>query len=701
MPAILQMETAECGAACLAMVLAAFGRHQGLDEVRECVGASRDGTSAAALVEAARLSGLAAEAYSRDVAGLSDLPLPQILFWNFDHFVVLEAIRRDGFVILDPAFGRRRVDRAEFGRCFTGVTLAFAPGPDFKPRPAPPGTLARLAATLEGSWAGFAAIALTSLVTVALGVIVAGFTRVFIDDYLIEGRGDWLIPLVGAMLAVAVLNGAVGALHVHGSLLLQTKITAVLNARMVARLLALPYEVLGRRSAVELSGRGQLAGQIASAAADSLTQGAAGMVGMAVYLAAMIAYSPVLALVVVVLSAVNLLIVRAARPRIEEAACRLQMAAGQAHAANVQAVALLEDHRATGTEAVLFDRLMDASARLISAEQESGRMTRLMAALPFAMSRTITLAVLGVGALQVIGTDLTLGMLMGFLLLSELFSASLAVLAGVGTAVGRSASAFQRVGDLLDRRDEGPAGGQGPEPGRATGALSLRGLAFAYGEGRPVFSGLDLDVAAGEVIAVMGASGAGKSTLCALLAGLLAPTAGSVLYETQGPQGTALEPACTGLGYVDQTPFLPAGTLRAALTLWNPDVTSEALELALADAEMAAVIAGRPGGLDGRIGEGACDFSGGERQRLALARALAGAPRLLLLDDATSALDEATEFAVIENLRRRGATVLLFTNRTSAVRLCDRALALMDGDLLPIPPDHIPSPSLDMTQEPA
>lgn len=683
-PTVLQMEAAECGAACLAMVLAAFGRWETLDSVRDSCGVSRDGVSAADIVEAAGRRGLEASAYSREVEELAELPLPQILFWDFNHFVVLEAVGRRGFTVNDPAHGRREIGREEFGRRFTGVTLAFRPGPEFRPTPRPQSTSRRLAGLLRGSGGMFASVILTSFTMVALGVLVPGLTRVFVDDYLVQGRGDWLLPLLGGLIAVGALRAALAAVYTRGLLLLQTKIGAAVSAVFVWRLFRLPYEFFVRRSAVEISSRPQLAAQLAGIASGPMAQMATHLLAMLGYLLVMLAYDLWLTGVMVLFAVLEFSVLRLMRKRVEERAVHLQMAAGQAHAAAVQGTALLEQARAGGGEGLLFNRMLEAQARLVNSEQENGRTIRLLAALPYLGSRATTLALLGVGALLVIKTEMTLGTLLGFLMLASLFSSALSALTGISTAIGQSSAAIGRLGDALDHGATGAvaeADRSADEAPAATARIRLRDLAFGYSNGEVLLRDLQLSVEPGESVGIMGASGSGKSTLARLLTGLVTPLGGEVSFESRAGDW---RPAGLGVGYVDQQPFLPAGSLRAALTLWNDKADNGEIQRALDDAEIAEAVASRPGGVDGLIGEGGGGFSGGERQRLALARALVVRPDILILDDATSALDEETEARILGNLRRRGVTVILLTNRASAIRHLDRVEGLHQGRLFPL-----------------
>lgn len=665
-PVLLQMERTECGAACLAMVLAGVGRWLPIDHVRERCGSARDGVSLAGIVRAARAEGLDANAFRQEMNDLGALPMPQILFWQFDHFVVLEAVTRKGFRIVDPAQGRRLVPRAEFSRAFTGITVTVRPTAAFEPSPRPPGVLRQLATVLRSSPGGVAALIATTCATILIGVGVPGLSRVFIDDYLVQGHRSWLIPLICAMAGLGFLRVFATALQAHVLLVLQAKINGMLSSAFVWRLLHLPLEFIGRRSAGDVAGRGQYAGQVAGVAAGPLAMSAANVIAVVVYLGVMLALDPVLTAAVLPIAAAQAVALRIASRSMRETAHRSQMASGLAHAASIQGVALLEQHRATGTEGVLFDRLLHAQVMMLNAEQEAGRIARLVGALPFLNGRLLNLTVLGVGALQVVLTDMTLGTLAAFTMLAELFAAALGALNGVGTSLGSTAGALGRLGDVLDQ--PAPAAGR---PGREedAGWVRLHNLGFAYRGGPALIDGVALVVEPGEFVAITGTSGSGKTTLAQLVAGLL-------------PSGDGQVRAGRQLGYVDQNPVLPGGTLRAAITMWDPDMPDERIWRALADAEATGFVEARPGGLDSRIADSGIDYSGGEQQRLAMARALANEPDLLVLDDATSALDERTEAQLFGHLRRRGLTLLLFTNRTTALAQMDRVLVLHNGSLV-------------------
>lgn len=668
LPTTLQIEATECGAAALHMVLAGFGRHVPLEELRDRFGAARDGVDAATLVRVAEAEGLKARALSCERETLRALPLPQILFWNFDHFVVLAGWSRRTFLIKDPARGEVELSDTEVDRCFTGISLVFEPGPSFVPGGRSAGLLTPLLSNARGAWHAIAAVLAIGLLQAAAAVLLPGFARVFVDDYLGRGFGDWLLPLLGGMAAVLVFRTLLAWLRANVVQRLQTKLAVALSARFLWHLFHLPFGFFANRSPGELSARAQFAGQVAGAIANPLVQIGVSLLSLAVYGAAMFLFSMPLAGLAVAFAGLNLLAMRWLSRRVRDSSLLVQAMAGRAHAANIQAAALMEDYKAAGADNTLFGRLMDVEIDHINAEQRSGRLQKLIAVSPILSAGLLDVIVLGAGAWQVLAGSLTVGGLIGFQMLAGLFSGPLSSLLGLGGALQMTAGPMARLEDVLAYRRDPDCGGKAT-PVPLSGKVEVRSLSYSYAGGPPVLVDVSFDLAVGSMTALTGPSGSGKSTLGRLLVGLMRPSVGELRLDGS-------------IAYVDQQQFLFAGKIRDNIALWDQSLDAPAIAGAARGAAIDEVIGRRPGAYDGRIGEGGQGLSGGERQRLAIARALAVDPDLLVLDEATSALDTLSEAAVLDELRRRNVTTVLITHRASVLGRCDTVLRLDAGRLV-------------------
>lgn len=679
-PVILQMESAECGVAALAMVLAHFGRHLPLETLRNQSGVSRDGVTVAGLAAAARTNGLETVILRRDVDELAELPMPQVLYWQFDHFLVLEKVQGSHFVVVDPAQGRRRLDREAFSRGFTGITVVFSPQAVERTARAPQG----LRAILRQSLLFRRNLAMTFLAGLALlpiALTLPGFTRVFVDDILVRRFNDWVIPLLLGMVAAAGLRAILTWVSSTGALQLQTAMNSSLSAGLLWRLLRLPPRFFQRRSPGELSGRMQHAGTVAGAASGAVVSAAVDVAALLVFGAAMFAVEWTIAIAVFAFSALSLVGLRLLATRLTETGLEVQALAGAEHGMDIQAMENVEELRASGDEGQLFDKLMDVRLRLTNAEQSAERLKILLEAMTLVSRHGLTLVVLGVGAVQIVRTGFSFGDLIAFQMLAELFAGPLERLTGTGAQLRTASTAVTRLQDVLQRdvRTTGASAADAAPPSRLPGTVHLAGVTVREAGGRTLLDDVSLTIERpGEIVVVTGPTASGKTTLLETISGVIVPETGHVLVG--GQDVATLEPAVVrwSIGYADRAPYFAAGTFADAITVWTPDITPDQIARAVADAELTALLEIR-GGVEGRIAAGGLDLSGGERQRLAIARALAAEPSILILDDATSALDEETEARLFANLRARGVTVIVATVRESVARLADRTVALEAG----------------------
>ena len=687
-PLQLQTHATECGAACLGSVLAHFGRWVPLTELRGTCEVGRDGSTAAGLKRAAEHYGLECSGWSVEVERLKQMPLPMILFWEFNHFVVLEGFDRKWFYLNDPATGRRKLSAQEFEAGFTGVALKFRPGPEFKPGGSPSTLWQRLPQWLGGASGGLTHAIACALLLAVLALTVPFAASLFVDRVVGENE-PWGLLLAGVLAAAGCL--VYGIAWLKGWLLrrLAIRMSIVAGNRCVSRLLRLPVEYFSHRLVGELTTRIFSIDRIARGLSELLLGLLVDVAMSAVFLAAMIAYDPLLALLVLGLAVLNALLLRpVARIRSEEAVA-LRHEQGWLTGVGTLMLSHADTLRMTASEDRMFARWGGHQARELRAHQRFAELGYLIAATPGLLKILGAAAVLAVGATRVMAGELTMGALLAFYLLSVLFLEPAGRFVEFALERQTLLTDMQRLDDITETpRDPGLKRLADLPEGIATfngrlrlaGHVELRDVTFGYNRNRPpLIDGFSLVVKPGQRIAVVGPSGSGKSTLARLVAGILHSWSGEILFDGRPRHEIPPEVVSRSLSMVDQHVVLFSATVRDNLTLWNAAVPDDDIVAAARDADIHDEILGRPLGYSTRVDEDGGNLSGGQRQRLEIARALVGNPTVLILDEATSALDPATEVRVDDALRRRGVSCLIVAHRLSTVRDCDQIIVMNEG----------------------
>ena len=680
-PTILQMEAAECGAACLAMVLAHHGAWVPLERLRVECGVSRDGSKASNVVRAAKRFGLNAKGFRLDLTALGSAPTPCIIHWNFNHFVVLEGIKGRSAWINDPAFGRRQIGIDELDRSFTGVVLTMEPAPGFAPSGAKPAGLRLLLRELRGSKAAVGLLVLLSFVMVIPGLVAASFSKIFIDDILIQHLDGWLRPLLIGMGVTALIRTILTLLQQSLLLRLQTKLSVVMISRFLWRVMALPIEFFTQRHAGDIAALVGANDQIARLLAGGIAANALSLTSVVFFAVAMIVYDHWLALVCIGLSLLNVLTLRLSMRRREDLSRGLSLERGKLLGAVVSIVRSIETIKASGLEDEAFVQWSGVQAKVLNAERDLASSSIILDMIPTLIAGLTMTAILILGGLRVIEGSLTLGSLVAFQALMASFSEPVATLVN-------QAGSFQLIKGALDRLEDvynyplgDPARASDDAfPAKLDGRIEFRDVQFGYSLLEPpLISALSITVNPGSRVALVGASGSGKSTLGRLICGLYKPWAGEILID--GTRLASIPPdiLANSIAYVDQDIFLFEGTVRDNLTLWDRTVPDIDLTRALKDGEIQDDIAIRAGNYDSYVNEGGTNFSGGQRQRIEIARALVGRPSIVVLDEATAALDPVTEKAIDDNLRRCGCTCIIIAHRLSTIRDCDEIIVLRQG----------------------
>jgi NHLM bacteriocin system ABC transporter peptidase/ATP-binding protein len=690
-PTVLQMEAVECGAACLAMVLGFYGRHVPLEDLRYRCGVSRDGTKASTLVNAAVHYGLKAKGFRKEPDTLAGLPLPQILFWNFNHFVVLEGIDRDFAWLNDPAAGPRVVARSEFDESFTGVTLAFEPGPNFARGGQRPSVFSGLRQRLGGERPAFVFVVLASLGLVVPGLLMPAFTRVYVDFVLIEGLQDWLWPLLGLMLAAGAVRAGLTGLQQHYLMRLQTKIALASSCRFFWHVLHLPMRFFSQRYAGEIGARLQFNDRLAAMVGGDLAVAMLNLLTMAIYAAVMVNYDATLTAIGVAFAGINLLAFLAVQRRLADSNQKLLLDRGKLTGVAMQGMQTMESLKASGAEDLFFTRWAGHHAKVVSAEQEVQRVRTLLGVVPLFLGLAGTATILYIGGLAVMDGAMTIGVLVGFQSLLHSFSAPVTGLVSLSGQIQEAQGLIVRIDDVLAHPPDPEFATSFPAPAivqsftghKLTGRAELVDVTFGFIPTEPpLIERLSLEIPAGARVALVGGSGSGKSTVGKLLAGLYRPWSGDIRLDGQSLPDIPRQSLRASVAMVDQDIALFEGTVRDNIALWDPTMPEERVVAAARDAGIHDDVVARPDAYDQRVREAGSNFSGGQRQRIEIARALVGNPTLLILDEATSALDAAVEHTVMENIRRRGCACLIIAHRLSTIRDCDEIIVLERGRIV-------------------
>lgn len=685
-PVVMQMEALECGAASLTMILAYYGKWVPLEQVRADCGVSRDGSNAKNVLKAARSYGLTAKGYRYEPEDLKkNGKFPCIVHWNFNHFLVLNGFKGNKAYLNDPAKGNYSVSMETFDKSFTGICLMFEPGEDFQPGGKPKSMLAFAKKRLVGAGTAVAFVILTTVIASLIGIIQPAFSRIFLDRLLTGENPDWLYPFLGALVLMAAVQLILAWIQAVWAVRINGKMSVTGSATFMWKVLRMPMEFFSQRMAGDIQQREGSNANIASSLVNTFAPLVLDTVMMVFYLVVMLRYSWILTLVGIGSILVNMIVARLiSKKRVN--ITRVQMRdAGKLAGASVAGIEMIETIKASGAENGYFEKWAGYQASVNTQKVKFSRLNQYLGLVPSFVSGLSNTAVLIIGVWLTMQGQFTVGMIMAFQGFLESFLSPAEKLISAGQTLQEMRTEMERVEDVMeyptdvefsDMREDA-------EYDKLSGCVELKNVTFGYSRlAAPLIENFSLTLKPGSRVAFVGPSGCGKSTLSKLISGLYKPWSGEILFDGK-PISAIDRSVFTGsLAVVDQDIILFEDTIANNIKMWDSSIEDFEMIMAARDAKLHEDIMQREGGYQYKITEGGKDFSGGQRQRMEIARVLAQDPTIIIMDEATSALDAKTEYEVVNSIKDRGITCIVVAHRLSTVRDCDEIIVMDNGKVV-------------------
>ena len=684
-PVVMQMEALECGAASLTMILAYYGKWIPLEQVRADCGVSRDGSNAKNLLKAARSYGLTAKGYRYEPEDLKkNGTFPCIIHWNFNHFLVLDGFKGNKAYLNDPAKGSYSVSMETFDKSFTGICLMFEPSESFEPGGKPKSVLSFAKKRLKGAGAAIAFVVLTTVISSLIGIINPAFSRIFLDRLLTGENPEWFMTFLFAFAGMGAVQLIVQWIQTVYSLKINGKLSVVGSTEYMWKVLRMPMEFFSQRMAGDIQQRQGMNASAAQSLVQTFAPLALNTVMMVFYLVVMIRYSFVLTLVGLASIVINIAVSRIiSKKRIN--ITRVSMRdSGKLAGATVAGIEMIETIKASGAENGFFEKWAGYQASVNTQQVRFERLNQYLGMIPTFVSSLANTAVLILGVYFTINGEFTVGMIMAFQGFLGSFTAPAQTLISAGQTLQEMRTQMERVEDVMeyptDVNYDNDAVSEDEEYDKLTGNVELKNVTFGYSRlAEPLIRNFNLTLKTGSRVAFVGTSGCGKSTLSKLISGLYKPWSGEILFDGKPISGIDRSVFTGSLAVVDQDIILFEDTIANNIKMWDNSIEDFEMIMAARDAQLHEDIMRREGGYNYRLTEGGKDFSGGQRQRMEIARVLAQDPTIIILDEATSALDAKTEYEVVKSIKDRGITCIVVAHRLSTIRDCDEIIVLDNG----------------------
>ena len=677
-PVVVQMETVECGAACLSMILAYYGKWLSLEQLRTDCGVSRDGSNARCIVQAARRHGLDAHGYRADISHLEHMA-PAIIHWNYNHFVVFKGFDGGLAYINDPGIGSIAVSMEDFNRSYTGVAITASPTDQFKPHGHQTSILHYVRENIRGVSDAFIFTLIMGILTAFAGMLYPLFSQVFMDDIITGKNEEWTVPFFVGMGALVVFHFLLAFLdNVYGRRF-SGSMSLKGNTRFLWHALNLPMEFFAQRYVGDIVQRQSLNETITTTLVRILAPYAINILLLIVYVVVMARYSFLLTLMGLMSVALNIYVVRKESELRNNLSRAMEQTEGKFYGITMSCVDNIESIKAAGAERKFFEFWAGYFARRNNQEV----LFEARSFSPYVFGHVANALVLILGAALILYGDFSIGMLMAFQgFMAEFMRPAMGLMQG-STTVIELRSQMERIDDVIAYPTEKWSDDTNEAHGAKMGGMfEMKNVTFGYSPtSEPLIKDFSMKVEPGKSIALVGTSGCGKSTIAKLVAGLYEPWSGDILFDGRKRSEISHEEYVNSVAVIDQNVVLFDDTISENLKMWDHSIEDFTMTMACIDSGIRNDIISRPRGFNTKLVKGGGNFSGGQRQRMEIATALAREPILLVMDEATSALDTVTEREVMQNIRQCGASLIVIAHRLSTVRDCDEIIVIDHGQI--------------------
>ena len=687
-PVVMQMEALECGAASLTMILAYYDKWIPLEQVREDCGVSRDGSNARNILRAARSYGLNAKAYRYSPERLKEVgKFPMIVHWEFNHFIVLDGFKGNKVYINDPARGNIVMTFEQFDEGYTGVCLMFDPSEDFQPSGKPKSVFKFAKSRLKGASVAVTFVMVTTLIASITGIAMSGFSRVFIDRLLSGNDPDWLFPFIIGLSGLAIVQLAAEWIKSIYSLKINGKMAIVGNMSYMWKVLRLPMKFFSQRMAGDIQQRKESNASIAGSLTNTLAPLVLETAMMIFYLVVMIRYSLLLT-VIGVASIIGQVFVSRIISKKRVNITRVMMRdSGKLASATVSGIEMIETIKSSGAENGFFEKWSGYQASVNTQNVRFQRINSYLGMIPPILTQLANSVVLILGVYLCMTGEFTVGMVMAFQGFLGSFMTPAQTLISAGQTFQELRTEMERVEDVMkyptDVEFNDDDIDEDADYDKLSGTVELKNVTFGYSKlAPPLLENFSMKLEPGSRVAFVGASGCGKSTLAKLISGLYEPWEGEILFDGKHINEINRSVFTGSVAVVDQDITLFEDTIENNIKMWDNTIEDYEMMMAARDAQIHDDIMQREGGYRYKVIEGGRDFSGGQRQRLEIARVLAQDPTIIIMDEATSALDAKTEFEVVEAIKQRDITCIVIAHRLSTIRDCDEIIVFDHGKVV-------------------